>query len=100
KAAEKAGKMVYGRAPVVMPNNPDSGPDYHVTKHLGLDSIWTGRGPHSAYSHAHAPNEWTTIDNFVNGIRYIATIMDCYATTNSPPSTLLESRCDEGNLAR
>lgn len=82
KAAEKAGKMVYGRAPVVMPRNPASGPDYLFTKHLGLDSIWTGSGPPSAYSHAHAPNEWTTVDNFLNGIRYIATIMDCYATTN------------------
>ena len=79
KAAEKAGKMVYGRAPVVMPRNPASGPDYLFTKHLGLDSIWTGSGPPSAYSHAHAPNEWTTIDNFVNGIKYIATIMDSYA---------------------
>jgi len=79
KAAEKAGKIVYGRAPVVMPRNPASGPDYLFTKHLGLDSIWTGSGPPSAYSHAHAPNEWTTVDNFLNGIRYIATIMDCYA---------------------
>src|SRR5437867_11792008 len=33
KAAEKAGKMVYGRAPVVMPRNPASGPDYLFTKH-------------------------------------------------------------------
>src|SRR5438445_721475 len=79
KAAERAGRMVYGRAPVVMPRNPASGPDYLFTKHLGLDSIWTGSGPPSAYSHAHAPNEWTTIDYFVNGIKYIATIMDCYA---------------------
>lgn len=79
KAAEKAGKIIYGRAPVVMPRNPASGPDYLFTKHLGLDSIWTGSGPPSAYSHAHAPNEWTTVDNFVNGIKYIATIMDSYA---------------------
>jgi acetylornithine deacetylase/succinyl-diaminopimelate desuccinylase-like protein len=82
RAAEKAGKMVYGQAPVVMPRNPASGPDYLFTKHLGLDSIWTGSGPPSAYSHAHAPNEWTTVENFVNGIKYIASIMDCYATTN------------------
>src|SRR5207245_10628433 len=65
KAAEKAGKMVYGRTPVVMPRNPASGPDYLFTKHLGHDSIWTGSGPPSAYSHAPAPNEWTTIDNFI-----------------------------------
>ena len=82
RAAEKAGRMTYGKAPVIMPRNPASGPDYLFTKHLGLDSIWTGSGPPSAYSHAHAPNEWTTIDNFLNGIRYIATIMDCYAASN------------------
>jgi acetylornithine deacetylase/succinyl-diaminopimelate desuccinylase-like protein len=79
RAAEKAGRMVYGKSPVVMPRNPASGPDYLFTKRLGLDSIWTGSGPPSAYSHAHAPNEWTTVDNFVNGIRYIASIMDSYA---------------------
>jgi acetylornithine deacetylase/succinyl-diaminopimelate desuccinylase-like protein len=82
RAAEKAGRMVYGKTPVVMPRNPASGPDYLFTKHLEMDSIWTGSGPPSAYSHAHAPNEWTTVENFVNGTKYIATIMDCYATTN------------------
>ena len=80
KAAEKAAKIVFGRSPVVMPRNPASGPDYLFTKHLGMDSIWTGSGPPSAYSHAHAPNEFTTVENFMNGIRYIASIMDCYAT--------------------
>lgn len=82
KAAEKAARIAYGKSPVVMPRNPASGPDYLFTKRLGLDSIWTGSGPPSAYSHAHAPNEWTTADDFVNGIRYIASIMDCYAKTN------------------
>ncbi|HYY91829.1 MAG TPA: M20/M25/M40 family metallo-hydrolase [Candidatus Dormibacteraeota bacterium] len=80
KAAEKAAKIVFGRSPVVMPRNPASGPDYLFTKHLGMDSIWTGSGPPSAYSHAHAPNEFTTVENFMNGVRYIASIMDCYAT--------------------
>jgi acetylornithine deacetylase/succinyl-diaminopimelate desuccinylase-like protein len=78
-AADKAGRLVYGKAPVVMPRNPASGPDYLFTKHLGLDSIWTGSGPPSAYSHAHAPNEWTSVDNFVNGIKYIASIIYCYS---------------------
>lgn len=79
KAADKAARIAYGQSPVVMPRNPASGPDYLFTKHLGLDSIWTGSGPPSAYSHAHAPNEYTTVDDFVNGVRYIAAIMDCYA---------------------
>ena len=82
KAAEKAARIAYGKSPVVMPRNPASGPDYLFTKRLGLDSIWTGSGPPSAYSHAHAPNEYTTVNDFVNGVRYIAAIMDCYANND------------------
>lgn len=79
KAAAKAAKMVYGTSPVVLPRNPASGPDYVFTKRLGLDSIWTGSGPPSAYSHAHAPNEYTTVDHFLAGIKYIAGIIHSYA---------------------
>ena len=79
-AAEKAAKIAYGSSAVVIPRNPASGPDYLFTKRLGMDSIWTGSGPPSAYSHAHAPNEYTTTEDFINGIRYIASIVDCYAS--------------------
>ena len=78
-AAAKAARIVYGQSPVVLPRNPASGPDYLFTKKLGLDSIWTGSGPPSAYSHAHAPNEYTTVDHFLSGIKYMAAIMDSYA---------------------
>jgi acetylornithine deacetylase/succinyl-diaminopimelate desuccinylase-like protein len=79
KAAAKAAKIAYGSAPVVLPRNPASGPDYLFTKRLGMESIWTGSGPPSAYSHAHAPNEYTTIDHFLSGIKYITAIIDSYA---------------------
>src|SRR2546426_300270 len=82
RAAAKAAKIAYGLGPVVLPRNPASGPDYLFTKRLGLDSIWTGSGPPSAYSHAHAPNEYTTTDDFIQGIRYISAIMQEYAATN------------------
>ena len=78
-AAAKAAKIAYGSAPVVLPRNPASGPDYLFTKRLGMESIWTGSGPPSAYSHAHAPNEYTTIDHFLSGIKYITAIIDSYA---------------------
>src|SRR6266699_276624 len=80
RAAAKAAKIVYRRGPVVLPRNPASGPDYLSTKRLGLDSIWTGSGPPSAYSHAHAPNEYTTTDDFMAGIRYITAIIHQYAS--------------------
>ncbi len=82
QAAAKAAKIAYGRSAVVLPRNPASGPDYLFTKHLGLDSIWTGSGPPSAYSHAHAPNEYTTTDHFIAGTRYIAGIIHEYARTS------------------
>ena len=63
----------------MLPRNPVSGPDYLFTKRLGLDSIWTGSGPPSAYSHPHAPNEYTTVDHFLSGIKYMAAIIDSYA---------------------
>jgi len=80
KAADRAAKIAYGRSPVVLPRNPASGPDYLFTKRLGLDSIWTGSGPPSAYSHAHAPNEYTTTDDFMAGVRYITAIIHQYAS--------------------
>ncbi len=79
KAATRAAKMTYGSTPVVLPRNPASGPDYLFTKRLGMDSIWTGGGLASSYSHAHAPNEYTTIDHFQSGIKYITAIIDSYA---------------------
>jgi len=79
KAAAKASKTVYGSNPVIFPRNPASGPDYLFTKRLGLDSIWTGAALPSAYSHAHAPNECTTVDTFINGIKYMAAILDSYS---------------------
>jgi acetylornithine deacetylase/succinyl-diaminopimelate desuccinylase-like protein len=79
KAATRAAKIVYGSSPVIVPRNPASGPDYLFTKRLGLDSIWTGGALPSAYSHAHAPNEYTTIDQFLNGVKYMTAIIDSYA---------------------
>ncbi len=73
KATMKAAEEVYGVRPVVYPNAAGSGPDYLFTKRLGLGSVWTGCSP--SFSHAHAPNEFTTVDAFMRGIRYASTIM-------------------------
>ena len=80
RAAAKAAKVAFGSSPVILPRNPASGPDYLFTKRLGLDSIWTGSALPN--SHAHAPNEFTTTDAFVTGIKYIGAIMQEYSRTN------------------
>ena len=82
RAAAKAAKTTFGSNPVILPRNPASGPDYLFTKRLGMDSIWTGSALPSAYSHAHAPNEYTTTDDFVNGIKYIGAIMQEFGKLN------------------
>jgi acetylornithine deacetylase/succinyl-diaminopimelate desuccinylase-like protein len=81
RAAAKAAKITFGSSPVILPRNPASGPDYLFTKRLGMDSIWTGSALPSSYSHAHAPNEYTTTDDFIQGTRYIGAIMQEYAKT-------------------
>ena len=82
RAAAKAAKITFGNNPVILPRNPASGPDYLFTKRLGMDSIWTGSALPSAYSHAHAPNEYTTTDDFIAGIKYVGAIMHEYSRTN------------------
>lgn len=79
RAAAEGSRIAYGTAPVIYPRMAASGPDYLFTKRMGLDSIWTGSGPPSAYSHAHAPNEYTTTDHFIDGTRYIAGIIQSYS---------------------
>ena len=79
RAAAKAAKVTFGSNPVIFPRNPASGPDYLFTKRLGMDSIWTGSALPN--SHAHAPNEFTTTDAFVAGIKYISAIMQEYSIT-------------------
>lgn len=78
KATAKAAKITYGTEPVIFPRNAASGPDYLFTKRLGLDSVWTGSAP--AFARAHAPNEYTTLDYFQAGIRYMTAIVHSYAS--------------------
>ncbi len=79
QAVISAAKEVFGKAPVVYPNAAGSGPDYLFTKRLGLNSVWAGCA--SAFSNAHAPNEFELVDDFFKGIEYAGTIMENFART-------------------
>jgi acetylornithine deacetylase/succinyl-diaminopimelate desuccinylase-like protein len=70
----RAAEETYRMKPVVYPNSAVSAPDYLFTKVLGLYSVWTGSSP--PYSNIHAPNEFTTVDSYLKGIAYAATIME------------------------
>lgn len=79
QSAISAAAEVFGGEPVVYPNAAGSGPDYLFTKRLGLNSVWAGCA--SAFSNAHAPNEFERVDDFFKGIEYAGTIMEKFAQT-------------------
>ena len=70
RAVVRAVDRAWGRPPVVVPNLGGSIPDYLFTGVLGLPSIWVPYAPHDEANHA--PNESTTVEGFVNGIRSTA----------------------------
>ncbi len=80
KAAAKAAAKVYGTEPSVFPNMWGSGPDFVFTKILKQESIWTGCSP--AYANIHAPNEFTSIRNILDGVCYAAMIMEEFSKIN------------------
>ena len=67
KAVIRAVAAGFGDAPLVYPSIGASAPDYVFTRIMGLPSIWAAYSPHDEQNHA--PNENTTIDAFVKGIR-------------------------------
>ena len=77
KATSKAAEQVYENKPSVFPTMWGSGPDFVFTKILKLQSVWTGCSP--PYANIHAPNEFTTIKNVLDGVSYAALIMQEYS---------------------
>jgi acetylornithine deacetylase/succinyl-diaminopimelate desuccinylase-like protein len=78
KAVKMAAEKIYGVKPQVAPMSSGSGPDYLFTKRMGFHSLWTGCAP--PFSNAHAPNEFITKKTFLDGILYVSSIMDQFAS--------------------
>lgn len=79
QAVIAAAKEVFRNEASVAPSAAGSGPDYLFTKRLGLNSVWAGCA--SAFSQAHAPNEFELVGDFFKGIEYAGTIMENFART-------------------
>ncbi|MBI3031412.1 MAG: M20/M25/M40 family metallo-hydrolase [Candidatus Rokubacteria bacterium] len=79
KAVARAVAQAWGRPPVIVPNLGGTIPDYLFTQVLGLPSIWVPYAPHDEANHA--PNESTTLEGFVNGIRSTAAALFEIAAT-------------------
>ena len=70
-------KDVYGKDPTVMPMSPGTGPMYVICQSLGIPSVSVGVGHFG--SNNHAPNENIFVDDYVEGIKHIAAIIDDFA---------------------
>ena len=59
---------------------PDAGtgPMYELCQKFGVPSVSTGVG--NAESNNHAPNENIILEDYIQGIKHIAAIMDRFAT--------------------
>lgn len=79
KATSVAAQQVYKKKPALFPNMWGSGPDFVFTKILKLQSVWTGCSP--SYANIHAPNEFTTVKNVLDGVCYASMIMQEFANT-------------------
>jgi acetylornithine deacetylase/succinyl-diaminopimelate desuccinylase-like protein len=70
RAVIRAVTQAWDRPPVVLPNLGGSIPDWLFTQVLGVPSVWVPYAPHDEANHA--PNESTTVEGFINGVRSTA----------------------------
>lgn len=63
----------YGQEPVIQPRLGGSAPDYLLTKHLGLPSIWAPYA--NADGNNHSPNEKMGVQDYLQGIRCSAVVL-------------------------
>ena len=78
-AVVRAARRAYGVEPVVQPLMAATGPMYELCQRWGLPAVGAGVG--WSGSRTHAPNENIRIEDFVQGIRHIALIIDEFAGT-------------------
>jgi acetylornithine deacetylase/succinyl-diaminopimelate desuccinylase-like protein len=70
-------RNVYGVEPVVYPLTAGTGPMYDLCQKFGIPAVSTGVG--NAESNNHAPNENVVVQDFIAGIKHIASIMEAFA---------------------
>ena len=80
KISIDASKEVYGEDPVVWPFLDGSGPLSLFEEILGAPPIIIGLGAPFAYANTHAPNENISVDQYLKGIKLMATIYQRYGS--------------------
>ncbi len=74
-------RRVYGIEPIVYPLTAGSGPMYDLCQRFGIPAVSTGVG--NAESHTHAPNENIRIEDYIQGIKHIAAILEEFAAVGN-----------------
>ena len=72
KLCKRANKRVYNHEPAISSTSGGSGPMYLFGDHMPVVSLGSG----NANSNAHAPNENIYIDDFIDGMKMVVTILD------------------------
>ncbi len=78
-AVERAATQVYGEPPQMLPSMAGTGPMYELCQRWGISAVGSGVG--NANSRNHAPNENIYIEDYITGIKHIATVMQEFANS-------------------
>jgi len=70
-------RRVYEAEPVVYPLTAGSGPMYELCQRYGIPAVSIGVG--NAESNTHAPNENIRVEDYVQGIKHIALVIEEFA---------------------
>ncbi len=73
KAALETIEEYTNEKPNVIPNTPGTGPMYELCQKFGIPSVSFGVGNFSSYTHA--PNENIRIEDFIDGIKMMASLV-------------------------
>ncbi|WP_307396330.1 M20/M25/M40 family metallo-hydrolase [Bacillus horti] len=72
-------EKVYGRPPTINRMSPGTGPMYILCQELGIPAVSLGVGNDSSQNHA--PNENIKVEDYIQGIKMMATIVHEFAHT-------------------
>jgi acetylornithine deacetylase/succinyl-diaminopimelate desuccinylase-like protein len=77
RAIGAASRLVYGKDAIFEPHQAGSTPQWVIGRYLGMPCSATGVGYVTCMSHA--PDENIRIDQLIDGVKYMATIMTLFA---------------------
>lgn len=78
QSVTETAREVYGSEPNQVPMSPGTGPMYDLCQKLGIPSVSVGVGHPN--SRNHAPNENIFVNDFIDGIKHIAAIIEDFPT--------------------